>query len=85
MSTSTNAIDGIRKARLLISDYTLTASKEEKEIFLRIAGGYIFQSENPEIILIYHQVCSATNESDKDTYLEILIDLLDAHESTAQN
>ena len=67
--------NSIEKASLLISDYTLTDSIEEKDSFLYLAGKYIQDIGNPEITLMYYKVCDS-DIHEKEIYLEILIDLL---------
>ena len=73
----------LKKATLLISDYTQATDTEEKDIFLSVAGNYIREIQDPEIELIYYRVCEAPDPNEKELYLEILIDLLDARKSAS--
>lgn len=66
----------ILKIERLISDYTLSTSIEEKEIFLTICRRYIDILDNPEITLIFNMICGST-ENEKEEYISILIDLID--------
>lgn len=73
----------LKKAELLISDYIQTSDEKEKDLFLSVAGKYILEIQDPEIELIYYCVCGATDPKEKELYLEILVDLLDAQKSAA--
>jgi len=73
----------LKKAEILISDYTQATDTQEKDLFLSIAGNYIREIQDPEIELIYYRVCEAPDPGEKELYLEILIDLLDARKSAS--
>ena len=73
----------LKKAGLLISDYTQTTDTQEKDLYLSVAGNYIREIQDPEIELIYYRVCEAPDSKEKELYLEILIDLLDARKSAS--
>jgi hypothetical protein len=73
----------LKKAGLLISDYTQTTDTQEKDLFLSVAGNYIREIQDPEIELIYYRVCEAPDPKEKELYLEILVDLLDARKSAS--
>ena len=66
----------ILKIERLISDYTLTNSNEEKDIFLTICERYIEILDNPEISLIYEMLCGSADH-EKEEYILILMDLID--------
>ena len=80
MTITEKSID-LEKAALLISDYTLAGSLEDKDTFLAIAGNYIRRLDDPKIELIYSRVCEAPDEKEKELYTEILIELLDSRKS----
>lgn len=71
----------LKKAELMISDYAQATGTREKDIFLAVAGNYIREIQDPEIELIYYRICEAPDPREKELYLEILIDLLDARKS----
>ena len=73
----------LKKADLLISDYTQATDTQEKDLFLSVAGNYIREIQDPEIELIYYRVCGASDPVEKELYLEILVDLLDARKSAS--
>lgn len=73
----------LKKAGLLISDYTQTTDPQEKDLFLSVAGNYIREIQDPEIELIYYRVCEAPDPKEKELYLEILVDLLDVRKSAS--
>ena len=73
----------LKKADLLISDYAQATNAQEKDLFLSVAGNYIREIQDPEIELIYYRVCEAPNPEEKELYLEILVDLLDARKSAS--
>ena len=73
----------LKKADLLISDYTLATDTQEKDLFLSVAGNYIREIHDPEIELIYYRVCEAPDPEEKELYLEILVDLLKARKSAS--
>lgn len=73
----------LKKVGLLISDYTQATDAEEKDLFLSVAGNYIREIQDPEIELIYYRVCEAPDPKEKELYLEILVDLLDARKSAS--
>lgn len=73
----------LKKAELLISDYIQTSDEKEKDLFLSVAGNYIREIQDPEIELIYYRVCEAPDPGEKELYLEILVDLLDARKSAS--
>ena len=73
----------LKKADLLISDYTQATDACEKDLFLSVAGNYIREIQDPEIELIYYHVCEAPDPEEKELYLEILVDLLDARKSAS--
>lgn len=73
----------LKKAELLISDYIQTSDEKEKDLFLSVAGKYIREAQDPEIELIYYRVCEAPDPKEKELYLEILVDLLDARKSAS--
>ena len=73
----------LKKADLLISDYTQATDTQEKDLFLSVAGNYIREIQDPEIELIYYRVCGASDPEEKELYLEILVDLLDARKSAS--
>ena len=73
----------LKKAEILISDYTQATHAQEKDLFLSVAGNYIREIQDPEIELIYYRVCEAPDPEEKDMYLEILVDLLDARKSAS--
>ena len=73
----------LKKADLLISDYTLATDTQEKDLFLSVAGNYIREIQDPEIELIYYRVCEAPDPEEKELYLEILVDLLKARKSAS--
>ena len=73
----------LKKADLLISDYTQATDAQEKDLFLSVAGNYIREIHDPEIELIYYRVCEASDPEEKELYLEILVDLLDARKSAS--
>ena len=80
MTITEKSID-LEKAALLISDYTLAGSPEDKDTFLSVAGNYIRRLDDPEIELIYNCVCETPDEKEKELYTEILIVLLDSRKS----
>ena len=73
----------LKKADLLISDYTQATNAQEKDLFLSVAGNYIREIHDPEIELIYYRVCEAPDSQEKELYLEILVDLLNARKSAS--
>jgi len=73
----------LKKAEILISDYTQATDTQEKDLFLSIAGNYIREIQDPEIELIYYRLCEAPDPKEKELYLEILVDLLDARKSAS--
>lgn len=73
----------LKKVGLLISDYTQATDTQEKDLFLSVAGNYIREIQDPEIELIYYSVCEAPDPEEKELYLEILVDLLDARKSAS--
>ena len=73
----------LKKTDLLISDYTQATDAQEKDLFLAVAGNYIREIQDPEIELIYYRVCEAPDPKEKELYLEILVDLLDARKSAS--
>ena len=73
----------LKKVGLLISDYTQATDAREKDLFLSVAGNYIREIQDPEIELIYYRVCEAPDPKEKELYLEILVDLLDARKSAS--
>ena len=73
----------LKKVGLLISDYTQATDTQEKDLFLSVAGNYIREIQDPEIELIYYRVCEAPDPKEKELYLEILVDLLDARKSAS--
>ena len=73
----------LKKVGLLISDYTQATDTQEKDLFLSVAGNYIREIQDPEIELIYYRVCEAHDLEEKELYLEILVDLLDARKSAS--
>ena len=73
----------LKKADLLISDYAQATDAQEKDHFLSVAGNYIREMQDPEIELIYYRICEAPDPGEKELYLEILVDLLDARKSAS--
>lgn len=73
---TTESVINLKKADLLISDYTQATNAQEKDLFLSLAGKYIQAISDPEIEIVYDRVCEAPDAAEKELYLEILIDLL---------
>ena len=73
----------LKKAEILISDYTQATHAQEKDLFLSVAGNYIREIQDPEIELIYYRVCEAPDPEEKELYLEILVDLIDVRKSAS--
>lgn len=73
-------IGSVLKTERLISDYTLTENNKEKDIFLELTGNYIYKLSRPDMELIYQKICDSSEE-EKDLYIEILFDLIDALKS----
>lgn len=68
-------IGDIWKAKLLLSDYTLTDIVEDKETFLTLVNRYIDRIGDPKLSLVFEKVCISTGK-EEDLYTEILTDLL---------
>ncbi|MBQ0064470.1 MAG: hypothetical protein KBT48_01805 [Firmicutes bacterium] len=63
------------KADMVLSDYVLSTDQDEKKIIFDLLDQYVSQLDDPAITLYFSKIAGATNESEKEIYIEILTDL----------
>ena len=66
----------VKKAHLIYTDYTMTSNHGEKDALLELLSMYIYKLNNLKMEIIYHSVCQC-DESEKESYIEILGDILE--------
>ena len=74
-------ISNVLKAKLLLSDYTMTDNAEDKDTFLTLIREYLDALEDPKISLVFDRICLSDGR-EKDLYTEILTDLLSKLETS---
>lgn len=61
----------LKKAILLLTDYTMTNNAKEKDAFLSLLSNYICELNDPESLVVYYKICDC-EEKNLELYIEIL-------------
>ncbi len=66
----------IKKCDLLLSDYTLVDTPEEKSAILGLMDNYIAKIDDEQIRFLFSRLAGTNNADEKELYTEILMDTL---------
>lgn len=77
-------IGNLLKAELVLSDYTLATDPEERKIHLAMLDRYIMTLDDPTLSLYFVRFTTTSDETEKDLYIEILMELFAERKNTPE-